>query len=78
MTRYVMTAAEVIVAMEMESVLARLDVLLNAENAKGIDKDNEKARFYAVARTHQQTALAYFEYWLSQRAMLARIATGEE
>lgn len=69
-----MSEEEVSVCLIMESALTAIDALLAAENASEY-KDNEKARFYAVARTHQQTALAYFEYWLSQREMLRRIAS---
>ena len=78
MTRFVegmMNEEEVSVCLIMESALTAIDALLAAENARGADKDDAKARFYAVARTHQQTALAYFEYWLSQRELLRRIAS---
>jgi hypothetical protein len=70
-----MNENEVTICLVMEQAIIALDAILALENAKGDDKDNEKARFYAVARTHQQTALAYFEYWLSQREMLRRIAS---
>lgn len=78
MARYVegiMNEEEVSVCLIMGSALTAIDALLAVENAKGADKNNEKARIYAVARTHQQTALAYFEYWLSQRELLRRVAS---
>lgn len=73
--REIMDEEEVDVCLAMESVLDMLDALLTAENAKGVDKNDGKARFYAVARTHQQTALAYFEYWLSQHELLRRVSS---
>lgn len=71
-----MNEQEMDICLAMDEVLNMLDALLAVENAKGADKNNEQARFYAVARTHHQTTMAYFNYWLAMHDMFRRLQAG--